>query len=424
MPPQQEKGYTHHMANKYSVRNFLTCIYGYTFFNATMLLAPVYAVFMQSRGVSDFGISVLLMLWSGGVLVTQFPVAHLARRFGAKNVLFSGQVLKAAAFILWMLWPTFSGFAIGMLLWGMHGAIYNVVSEDVLYDELRARTNTLAYERILGQRKNVAAIGTAVSSSGSLLWTWGYEWITALSIVSLVLSMLFISQMNLIQKYRGIADNGCSVIKSICGAVSVMRATPMIVTMLVLCVLVTNFSYLNDYLALIGYDIGVPASYIGAVPFFIMGCQVIGQAFAHKFVGMSPMIMYVMIMVAGAFFGLFALDYTIWGLVALGAGYVICAVIKILLYARFQNLIPSQNRMEVLSFYSIADQASYMVICLIIGLGSMLGSWRNSIAILAVLLVSLGGWAMIFARRRAARRATMPNPTPNTTVRPYGGEIA
>ena len=107
--------------------------------------------------------------------MTQFPVAHLARRLGAKHVLFTGQVLKAAAFILWILWPTFAGFAVGMLLWGMHGAIYNVVSEDVLYDELRARTNTLAYERILGRRKNVAAIGTAVSSAGAAVWGGGGE---------------------------------------------------------------------------------------------------------------------------------------------------------------------------------------------------------------------------------------------------------
>lgn len=412
------------MTDKYSVKNFLMCIYGYTFFNATILLAPVYAVFMQAHGVSDFGISALLMLWATGVLVTQFPVTHLARRLGAKHVLFIGQVLKAIAFVLWILWPNFAGFAVGMFLWGMNCAIYNVVSEDVLYDELRARTNAMAYEKILGRRKNVATIGIVVSSLGSLLWTWGYEWITALSVVSLAVSMLFISRMNLVQQYRGDAENGFSAVKSIRGAISVMRATPTIVTLLVLCVMVTNFAYLNDFLSVIGYDIGIPASYIGAVPFFIMGCQVIGQTYAHKFVSVPPMAIYVMIMVAGVLFGLFALDYTVWGFLSLGVAYMICAVIKILLYARFQHLVPSQNRMEVLSFYSVADQALYVIVCLIIGLGSVVGGWRVSIAVLAFLLVSLGGWAMIFTRRQVTRRAPRPSASPNATVRPYGGEIA
>ncbi len=410
------------MPEKHSVQDFLINIYGYTFFNSLMMLAPVYAVFMQSRGISDFGISLLLVLWSGGVLVTQFPVAYLARMFGAQNVLFLGQVLKAIAFVLWILWPTFAGFAVGMVLWGMHGAIYNVVSEDVLYDELRARTNTLVYERILGRRKNIAAIAVALSSFGSLLMVWGYEFITAMSVVALVLSMLFLSRMRLVQEYRGVTNSGGSVIKSVKSAIAVMRATPGIVAMLVLSVLVTNFSYLNDYLSLIGYDIGVPTEYIGAVPFFILVCQVIGQAFAHKFVGVRWGILAGMIIAAGVLFGVFSVCYSIVGLLVLGAAYIICAVIKILLYAQFQKMTPSSQRMEVLSFYSIADQGTYMIICLIIGLGSMMGSWRYSIAILGVLLCALGAISVWFVRHRVGGD-TMPSPVPNATVRPSGGDM-
>lgn len=50
------------MSDKCSLNRFLGCVYGYTFFNALLFLEPVYAVFMQSHGVSDFGISVLLII--------------------------------------------------------------------------------------------------------------------------------------------------------------------------------------------------------------------------------------------------------------------------------------------------------------------------------------------------------------------------
>lgn len=407
------------MADRNTTKHFLTSIYGYTFFNSLMMLSPVYAIYMQSNGMTDFDISVLLMLWSGAVLATQFPIAACARKCGAKNILFMGQILKAIAFLLWFVFPCYMGFAIGMVLWGMHGAIYNVVSEDVLYDELRARTHNLTYERVLGWRRNVAALGTAFSAAGSLLLLYGYGVVTAVSIVGLAISMLFIMRMHLIQDYHGAQPGGSSQINAIKTAISTMRTTPAIISMLILSVLVTNFSYLNDYLSLIGVDIGLPAQYIGIVPFFILCCQVLGQSVAHKFTGVRPCFLYVAIIASGALFGLFAWNYSVSGLLALGAAYIICAIIKIIAYARFQNLTPSRNRMEILSFYSVADQATYMIVCLIIGLGSLMGSWRYSVMIMAILLASLGFWALVFVRRRY-HRAKIMGDAPQVTLRPSG----
>ncbi len=414
------------MSDKYSLTRFLNCIYGYTFFNALLFLEPVYAVFMQAHGVSDFGISVLLMLWSGGVLLTQLPVAHIARRFGAKNVMLFGMVIKAVAMIMWLLWPCLPVFAIGMLMWGVQGAIYNVVSEDVLYDEVCARSDTMSYERVLSRRKNIDAIGAALSSAGSLLMFFGYEWVTALSVLAMIGGMITVMRMHLIQEYSGITNNAGAISKSIKNAVGVMCASPSVIVMLVITVLVTNFSYLDDYLSLIGFGIGIPVQFIGIVPFFMMLCQVLGQSYAHKFTWVRPMWLYVMILVVGVLFAVFAMNYNAYGLVALGVAYAICACLKILLFARFQNMLPPRNRMEMLSFFSIADQTSYLFMSLIIGLGATLGSWRYSIAIMAVLLVALGLWAIVFGRSRASNycnRCTICDDVPSTTIRPCGCDI-
>lgn len=405
-----------------SLRSFLLNIYGYTFFNQLMWLSPVYAVFMQNHGMSDMQISSLLILWSVGVLITQIPVTWAAAKCGAKNVLFMGQALKAAAFILWLIWPTYAGFALGMFLWGMHGAIYNVVSEDVLYDEIKARTHANVYTRILGRRKNLASAGMALSAAGSLLLFFGYEWVTAASIISLVISMLFVMRLHLFEEYSGV-QNGASFVAQMRAGISIMRTTPAIIIMLGLSVMVTNFSYLNDYLSLIGVDIGLPAEYIGIVPFFILCCQVLGQTYAHRFARVRPVYLYMMIIAAGVLFGLFALYYELAGLLALGAAYVICSVIKILLYARFQDLTPTKYRMEILSMYSIADQLTYMFVCLVIGLGSMIGggTWRYSVLILGIMLAALGIFALGFARR--GRMRAMPCATPVVTMRPNGADV-
>lgn len=410
------------MAEQSSLKQFLTNIYGYTFFNQLMWLSPVYAVFMQEHGMSDMQISSLLILWSAGVLVTQIPVTWAASKCGAKHVLFLGQILKAAAFIMWLIWPTYAGFALGMFLWGMHGAIYNVVSEDVLYDEIKARTHANVYTRILGRRKNLASIGMALSAAGSLLLFFGYEWVTAASIVSLAISMLFVMRMKLGEKYSGV-QNGVSFVAQMRAGISAMRQTPAIIIMLALSVMVTNFSYLNDYLSLIGLDIGLAPEYIGIVPFFILCCQVLGQTYAHKFVRVRPVYLYMMIIVAGVLFGMFAMYYQMAGLAALGAAYVICSAIKILLYARFQDLTPTQYRMEILSIYSIADQMTYMFVCLVIGLGSMIGggTWRYSVMVLGIMLAMVGIWALGFARR--GRMRAMPCAAPMVTMRPNGTDV-
>lgn len=404
-----------------SVKRFLVNMYCYSFFNTLTLLSPVYAVFMQSHGLSDFQVSSLIMLWSVGVLFTQIPVTWAARRLGVKTVLIVGQCLKAFAFVLWLVWPTYLGFAIGMLIWGMQGAIYNVVSEDVLYDELKARTHSNMYARVLGRRKNVYALGTALSSAGSLLLFFGYGWITAASVLSLLISVVFIARLRLKLPYGAVDDQTSSgFLKSLSTGARIVRKTPAILSMLALSVLVTNFSYLNDYLSLIGYNIGLRPEYIGIVPFFILCCQMLGQAVAHKFTRVRNIYLYPFVVVAGVLFILFSVFYNMWGLLILGAAYVVCSAIKILLYSRFQDLTPSRYRLEILSLYSIADQMSYMMVCLIIGLSSLGGSWRYSVMTLGVLLCMVGLWAIAFVRHR--RRRT-PEIKAMPGIRPAGTDI-
>lgn len=388
-----------------------------------MWLSPVYAVFMQLHGVSDIGISILLMLWSGAIIVTQFPVTWFARKFGAKNTLFLGQVLKIVAFNLWIIWPCFAGFAVGMILWGMHGAIYDTVSEDVLYDEVRARTHTNVYAKILGRRRNFASAGKALSAAGSLLMFFGYPVITAATVVCLCVSMLFLMRMQLIEEYAGIQPD-ISLMAQIKTGITTFRKTHVLILLLALCVMVTNFSYLNDYLTLIGLGIGLRPEFIGIVPFFMLCCQVAGQSVAHKFYRARWAALYSMVIISGGLFVLFAVLYNIWALTMLGAAYTLCSVVKIVTYAHFQDKTPAQSRMEVLSLYSITDQATYMMVSLIIGLGSLFGSWRYSVLILGCLLALVGVWATIGMRRREKNNyAPECPPAPNVVVRADGIDI-
>ena len=152
---------------------------------------------MQENGLTDIQLSLMFIILSVGTFVTQIPVTWITNKLGTKRAILLGLLLKACAFMLWFLNPTFWGFAIGMFLWGTEVAFYNVAFESMLYDELRARRHQKIYAKVLGIRYNLQAIGTALSAFGSLLMFAGYGWITFASLVSLAVAAMCIASINM-----------------------------------------------------------------------------------------------------------------------------------------------------------------------------------------------------------------------------------
>ena len=403
-----------------ALRRFLRNVYGYSFFNKLILLTPVYAVFMQKHGLTDLQLSLMFVILSAGTFLMQIPVTWITNKLGAKPAIMLGQLLKAVAFVLWLVWPTFWGFAIGMFLWGVEWAFFNVSFEGMVYDELRARRHAAIYSRVLGVRYNVQAVGTALSAFGSLLMFAGYGWITFASLVSLALSVICIVRIKLHShspKTRHIRKT--HFIKLFKTGVKICAKTPCILLMLLLSLFVANIAYLDDYLSPIGLEIGLPVEFVGAIQFLVLGCAVLGQTFAYRFARVRDWILYGLICAGGAAFVMFSLFYSVSGLWALGLAYVLFSGLNVLLYARFQDFVPTTYRSVILSLYSIGDNLIYIGTCLVIGLGGMLGSWRYSIMILGMILIGVGLWALIGIRDKCAL-ANTPGAHAVKTAHPVG----
>lgn len=391
------------MNKKSDLRRFLRNVYGYSFFNKLILLTPVYAVFMQENGLTDMQLSLMFVILSAGTFLTQIPVTWITNKLGVKPAILLGQLLKAIAFVLWLVWPTFWGFAIGMFLWGMEWAFFNVSFEGMVYDELRARHHQKIYSKVLGVRYNVQAAGTALSAFGSLLMFAGYGWITFASLISLALSAICIMRIKIKShpntKRRVRKTHFMKLFKT---GVRICAKTPCILLMLIISLLVANVAYLDDYLSPIGLEIGLPVEFVGMMQFFILGCAVLGQTFAYRFSRVRDWILYGLICAGGAAFVLFSLFYSLSGLLALGLAYVLFSGLNVLLYSRFQDFVPTTYRSVILSLYSIGDNIIYIGTCLVIGLGGMLGSWRYSICALGLILIGVGLWSLLFVRDKCA----------------------
>jgi len=261
---------------KKNLNNLLWNIYGFSFFNKLLLLSPVYAIFMQDNGMSDMQLSVLFVILSMTTAWSQIPVVWVIKKLGQKNSILLGQLLKGIGFIVWLIWPTFFGFALGMFLWGIMSAFYNTAFEGFIYDELSARRQTKIYTRVLGFRYNVQSVGSALAACGSLLMFMGYEWITVFSLIALSISMICIlcikqkkrkplKKLQIVQKM--------SLVKLFKTAFHIFYITPCVFSIMLLCLLVENFSYLHEYLSPIGLEIGLPLMYVGAMRLVVLGCN-------------------------------------------------------------------------------------------------------------------------------------------------------
>ncbi len=75
------------MQKKSNLRRFLFNIYAFAFFNKFTLAASVYAIFMQSHGVTDMMLSMLLIAMSVGTLAIQIPITWLTNSLGTKRTI-------------------------------------------------------------------------------------------------------------------------------------------------------------------------------------------------------------------------------------------------------------------------------------------------------------------------------------------------
>ncbi len=378
----------------YKLKNFLTSIYGFSFFNSLIFLYPVYALFMANSGVSDAGISLLFIIWTIGCIAAYFPVSFLANKFSPKNIILFGQIMKIAAFLLWFLCPTFWGFAIGFLLWGIQCATYDIAFESLVYDELGALRQKRIYTKINGRKCAIDTIGMVISTVGSLMLAWGYNVIAGASIAALVVSVFFILRLNVSSK--PMKTKIPSVKKTLRASINLLKKSPYVLSIMILVSALTSFMYIDDYLGLIGTEMGVPENFVGGIFVLAFICQSLGSAVSYKLEHLKEKTLYMGVISLGLMFFAISLFFTVPALALFGLFYLVLGVVRNLAFLNFQHRISSSCRTFVLSIKSTVEQLFSILVYAIIGLGTVLGGYRYGILFMGAFICALGAWALLF----------------------------
>ncbi|MDY7084217.1 MAG: MFS transporter [Actinomycetota bacterium] len=147
-------------------------------------LYPVYALLFAGTGLSTAQVSSLFALWSIVAFAAEIPSGALADAWSRKRLYALGELITAAGFATWMLWPSYPGFALGFVLWGLGGALSSGALEALVYESLSAAGRAGDYARVMG-RANTISILAMLGATLLAAPAWqagGYVLVGALSV--------------------------------------------------------------------------------------------------------------------------------------------------------------------------------------------------------------------------------------------------
>jgi MFS family permease len=341
-----------------------------SFFGTISFLQPVLTLFYFERGLTSSDILIVLMFWSGAVLIGEVPTGIFADRFGAKYSFLFGSMLKFLSIVLllfayepWMffLYSFINGFSV---------TFFSGADEALIYDSLKESNEENRMDRAMGKIQSASFISMlmAVLFGSYLAKDLADSQFNLLIILGLAFHLI---ELLLILGVRQPAvdsfqkENPFSQIKS---GLRVIWQAPQLLLMFLNVTLVfipagAVYQYFDQPLLL---NAGVPVYWIGvfyAVSAILgyIASNSIGWLTSH-FSRMMLMNLSGLLAVGGLLIsGLFG--SSLW--IVLGAFFLLRLVrsIRYPIYSQLSNdLIPSGIRATTISLLSIVDSVLDLVV--------------------------------------------------------------
>jgi MFS family permease len=307
-------------------------LYGYGFFDGLILIYPVYLLYFRDQGLSETEIATLLMLWPISSLLFELPSGYLADRFSKKTILVIGHVAYLGCFAVWHILPTFTGFGIGLALWGMRGALSSGAFRSFLYEEMEARDAHGAFVKILGQVNALKWTAMLVAYSvGPALMAFGFTLVLALTATAAVLALAALLLVR--RKAASAVDDDTATFGGFFRALhSHVVREPAVLRVILFGGALLGTGAVDEYWPLLGSDLGVPETVLGLFLGAIMGAQALGDLLAHRLAALRPVFIGATVAVAGGLL-----------LVGVGFGNLYAALPAVVIFAMLYQSAMTAN---------------------------------------------------------------------------------
>ena len=383
------------------------------FLDAFVLIAPFYTLMFAERGLTPAQIGVVLASWSIMGLVLEVPCGVLADRVSRRWLLSAAQVVRCAGFLVWLAFPGFWGFLIGLMLWGLKSATLSGAFEAVIYDELKALGRESDYVRIFGRTQaarfsGVLAASLGAAAAASVLDYNAMIWASIASGLAAAGSALLLPPAP-----RSAATGRWGYFAHLKrGAVEAASLPGVPALILFIAGMQAVVYACADYWQLFGREVGLPKP---GIALFTAGMAAVGSiaaGVAHRLRDVSALMLQLLLILAGTCVIAAAVIYQAWSIVLPIAYVAIYWLVDTNADARFQHALRPETRATVASVKGFAMQCGTSLLMLGFGVIAQGSAYRWAfLAYGAVLVLLGGGFALVSAR---AGRDAWSRPTTGT----------
>lgn len=333
-----------------------------------MLLYPVYALLFADAGLSTAQISTLFVLWSVVSFVVEIPSGAWADTWSRRRLYALGAFLTALGFGLWVVWPTYPGFALGFVLWGLGGSLGSGTLEALVYDELAAAGAGDRYARVAGRGGTIGILAQLVATVlASPVYAWGGYHLVGACSVAVVAAGGWVSlgfaetpRQEDADEYGGVRG----YLATLKAGLDEVRHSRAVLWAVAIAALVPGFTALDEYLPLLARDAGastVVVPLLFALPSLLMA---VGSALAGRWAGVRAGRLGLAFAAGAVLLAAGALSGRIAGMVPIAVTFGVLQFAIVIAETRLQDSITSGSRATVLSVAGFAAEVCAVLLYL------------------------------------------------------------
>lgn len=346
-------------------------------------------------------------MWAGTAGILEIPSGALADRLSRRRLLAVAVTLRCACFGLWVAAPSFPAFAAGFVLWSAKSALTSGTLEALVYDELTAAGAAERYGGLLGRAEAARGAATLIATAAAapLLEMGSYPLVAAASMLvclaQIPAALYFptvprmtttVTQPPAIRAYLATLKAG---VREVLGRPE-LRSAVLVAAIPVLVI--------DEYLALLARDVGVPAA---EIPLLILVPMAVGTL-ASLVVGTgrwkavaAPVTATAVLVAGGAIWAGWA---AVPGVVMVGLGIGVYRLGLLVIQARIQHAVAGQARATVTSVAGFLTESGGVAAFAVFGVGSRWLGLPGLFLADAILIAGVAAYARLVLQRRRSGR--------------------
>jgi MFS family permease len=343
--------------------------------------------------------STLFVIWSVTSFLLEVPSGAWADIVDRRTLLFLSGPIYAAGFTVWIVWPTYAGFAIGFVLWGLSSALMSGTFEALLYDSLAARGATDSYAGLLGRANSAATAASVAAIAGAApLLAWGG--FTSVGVASVGVALLH----GALARSLPVAPRAESAdatkdgdrpagedatllaryVATLRDGLAEATGNRRVRHLVVIAAALYGLTAYDEYFPAVATEAGASATDVPLLVSLTVLGQFIGSAAAGRTATMSRRAVTIAIAAGGALIAAGALVRHPAGFVAIAVGYGLAENAAVVSDAKLQDTIEGTARATVTSVAGLTAEVVAVAIFATVALGSAQFSISTMLAIVAV----------------------------------------